>query len=145
MAMKNAATSGDTVTVHYSGRLDDGSVFDSSEGGEPLQFTIGAHEVIDGFENAIIGMNTGDKKTENISPEHGYGEREDDLVFHVPRSSMQPGVEIEVGDFVRVTLPDGQTAPMQVVGLDEESVTLDANHPLAGKTLTFDLELVEIK
>jgi peptidylprolyl isomerase len=90
-------------------------------------------------------MKTGDKKTENIPADNAYGHREDDLVFHVPRSSMQAGLDIEVGDFVKVTLPDGQTAPMQVVGLDPESVTLDANHPLAGKTLTFELELVEIK
>jgi peptidylprolyl isomerase len=143
--MKNAASAGDTVTVHYKGSLDDGTIFDTSEGDQPLEFTIGAHEVISGFENAIVGMNTGDRKTEHITAGDAYGEREDDLVFHVPRSSMQPGLEIEVGDFVRVTLPDGQTAPMQVVGLEAETVTLDANHPLAGKTLTFELELMEIK
>lgn len=143
--MKSSAERGDTVAVHYKGTLSDGTVFDSSEGEQPLQFTIGAHEVIDGFENAVAGMNVGDKKTADIPAEDAYGHREDDLVFHVPRSSMQDGLEIEVGDFVRVTLPDGQTAPMQVVGLDPESVTLDANHPLAGKTLTFELELVEIK
>lgn len=143
--MKNSAERGDTVAVHYKGTLSDGTVFDSSEGDQPLEFTIGAHEVIDGFENAVTGMNVGDKKTADIPAEDAYGHREDDLVFHVPRSSMQAGIDVEVGDFVRVTLPDGQTAPMQVVGLDAEAVTLDANHPLAGKTLTFELELVEIK
>jgi FKBP-type peptidyl-prolyl cis-trans isomerase 2 len=143
--MKTSAERGDTVAVHYKGTLSDGTVFDSSEGEQPLEFTIGAHEVIDGFENAVTGMNVGDKKTADIPAEDAYGHREDDLVFHVPRSSMQNGLDIEVGDFVRVTLPDGQTAPMQVVGLDAEAVTLDANHPLAGKTLTFELELMEIK
>ena len=141
--MKNSAALGDTVAVNYKGTLEDGSIFDASE--EPLEFTIGAHEVIEGFENAVTGMKTGDKKTEAIPPDQAYGHREDDLIFHIPRSSMQTGLDVEVGDFVRVTLPDGQTAPMQVVGLDEEAVTLDANHPLAGKTLTFELELVSIK
>jgi peptidylprolyl isomerase len=143
--MKNTAERGDTVAVHYKGTLEDGSVFDSSEDAQPIEFTIGAHEVIDGFENAVIGMSAGDKKTENILPENAYGEREDELVFHIPRSSMQPGLDVSAGDFVRVTLPDGQTAPMQVLSIDDEAVTLDANHPLAGKTLTFELELVEIK
>lgn len=142
--MKNSAEPGDTVTVHYKGTLADGSVFDSSEGEQPLEFTIGAHEVIDGFENAVIGMSAGDKKTQAIPPEDAYGQREEALVFHVPRTSMQPGLDVSPGDFVRVTLPDGQTAPMQVVDVDDEAVTLDANHPLAGKTLTFELELVKI-
>jgi peptidylprolyl isomerase len=143
--MKSTAGQGDTVTVHYKGSLDDGSVFDSSEGSDPIEFTIGAHEVIDGFENAIVGMAAGEKKTENIPADQAYGGREDQLVFHVPRSSLQGGLDVVVGDYVRVTLPDGQAASMQVVGLDEEAVTLDANHPLAGKTLTFELELVAIK
>ena len=143
--MKNTAERGDTVAVHYKGTLEDGSVFDSSEGDQPLEFTIGAHEVIDGFEDAVIGMSTGDKKTQAIAPENAYGNREDELVFHIPRSSMQPGFDVSPGDFVRVSLPDGQTAPMQVIEVDDDAVTLDANHPLAGKTLTFELELVEIK
>lgn len=143
--MKNAAEPGDVVTVHYKGTLEDGSVFDSSEGNEPLEFTIGAHEVISGFEDAVIGMAAGDRKTQAIPPEEAYGQHEDELVFHIPRTSMQPGFDVAPGDFVRVTLPDGQTAPMQVLEVDEEAVTLDANHPLAGKTLTFELELVAIK
>ena len=143
--MKSSAERGDTVAVHYKGTLEDGSVFDSSEGSDPLEFTIGEHEVIDGFENAVIGMSAGDRKTQEIAPEDAYGHREDQLVFHVPRTSMQPGFDVSPGDFVRVTLPDGQTAPMQVVDVDDEAVTLDANHPLAGKTLTFELELVEIR
>ena len=143
--MKTQARQGDTVMVHYKGTLPDGAIFDTSEGEDPIEFTIGAHEVIEGFENAIIGMAAGDRKTESITPDRAYGTREDDLVFHVPRTAVQTGVEVTVGDVVRVTLPDGQTAPMHVVGADDESVTLDANHPLAGQTLTFDLHLVSIK
>lgn len=143
--MTQKAKNGDTVSVHYKGSLGDGSVFDSSEGQDPIEFTIGEHQVIDGFENAIVGMAPGDKKRESIAPREGYGEREDDLVFRVPKSSLQEGTELTVGDMVRVTLPDGQTAPMQIVSTDDSSLTLDANHPLAGKTLTFELELVSIK
>lgn len=143
--MTQKAKSGDTVSVHYKGSLGDGSVFDSSEGQEPIEFTIGEHQVIEGFENAIIGMAPGDKKRESVAPVEGYGEREDDLVFRVPKSSLHEGAEFTVGDMVRVTLPDGQTAPMQIVSTDDSALTLDANHPLAGKTLTFDLELVSIK
>jgi peptidylprolyl isomerase len=139
------AKNGDTVSVHYKGSLDDGSVFDSSEGQDPIEFTIGEHQVIEGLENAIVGMTPGDKKREAISPAEGYGDREEDLVFQVPKSSLQAAADFTVGDVVRVTLPDGQTAPMQIVTTDDSSLTLDANHPLAGKTLTFDLELVSIK
>lgn len=143
--MAQKAKSGDTVSVHYKGSLGDGSVFDSSEGQDPIEFTIGEHQVIEGFENAIVGMTPGDKKRESIAPGEGYGQREDDLVFRVPKSSLQEETEFTVGDMVRVTLPDGQAAPMQIVSTDDSSLTLDANHPLAGKTLTFDLELVSIK
>ena len=143
--MQQTARQGDKVSVHYKGTLDDGSVFDSSVGGDPIEFTVGAREVIEGFDDAIVGMAVGDRKTENIPAERAYGEREDDLVFEVPRTSLEQGFEIEVGDVVRVQLPDGQNAPMQIAALDDETITLDANHPLAGKALTFELELVEIK
>lgn len=143
--MKQTASQGDTVAVHYKGTLENGSVFDSSEGQDPIEFTIGQHEVIPGFENAVIGMATGETKRESILPENAYGSREDSLVFEIPRSSLEPEFEVSAGDVVRVTLPDGQIAPMQVVELDDESVTLDANHPLAGQTLIFDLELVAIR
>lgn len=142
--MAQTAREGDKVRVHYKGSLDDGSVFDSSEGSDPIEFTIGEHQVIDGFEQAIVGMAEGDRKTENIPANRAYGAREEDLVFQVPRSSMQPGFEVAVGDVVRVQLPDGEDAPMQVAALDGEIITLDANHPLAGKDLTFELELVGI-
>ena len=139
------AQSGDTVSVHYTGTLENGSVFDSSQGQDPIEFTIGKRQVIEGFEDAIIGMAPGEKKRESIAADKAYGDHEEALVFQVPRSAMQSGIDIEVGDMVRVTLPDGQTAPMQVVETDDASLTLDANHPLAGQILTFDLELVAIK
>jgi peptidylprolyl isomerase len=136
------AKRGDTVHVHYKGSLEDGSVFDSSEGGDPLEFTIGAGEVIPGFEDAVLGMNAGDRKRETILAERAYGERQNELIFKVDRGQIPPGTEVELGDMLRIGFPDGQNASVQVIELDDRSVTLDANHPLAGKTLIFDLELV---
>jgi peptidylprolyl isomerase len=137
------AKQGDTVHVHYKGSLEDGTLFDSSEGNDPISFTIGTGEVITGFEEAIVGMSEGDSKTERIVPERAYGERRDELVFSVGRDQMPEG-DVEVGDMLSVGFPDGRTAQVQIAELDEESVTLDANHPLAGKTLVFELELVSI-
>ncbi len=142
--MRDAAREGDTVRVHYKGRLDDGSVFDSSEDGDPIEFTIGANQVIQGFEQAVVGMTAGETKVKSIPAGEAYGERQDELVFEVPRTAVQQGMDVSVGDLVQVHLPDGQTAPMQVTAIDDESMTLDANHPLAGKDLTFDLKLVQI-
>lgn len=144
-AMSKTAKAGNTVTIHYTGTLEDGSVFDTSDGDEPIEFTIGEHEVIGGLEDAVVGMAVGDKKKATIPADGAYGEREEDLIFEVARSSIQAGQEVEVGDSVRVQLPDGQTAAMQVAAVDEGSITLDANHPLAGKTLIFDVELVSIR
>ena len=138
------AKRGDTVHVHYRGTLDDGSEFDSSAGSDPIVFTIGAGQVIPGFENAIEGMSTGDKKTERIEAENAYGDHRDELVFTVGRDQMPDGADVEVGDMLQVGFPDGSNATVQVAALDDQSVTLDANHPLAGKNLTFELELVSI-
>ena len=137
------AKQGDTVHVHYKGSLEDGTLFDSSEGSDPISFTIGAGEVITGFEEAIVGMSAGDSKTERITPERGYGDRRDELVFSVGRDQMPEG-EVEVGDMLSVGFPDGRTASVQIAELNGDRVTLDANHPLAGKTLVFDLDLVSI-
>ena len=137
------AKRGDTVHVHYKGTLDDGSVFDSSEGGEPISFTIGSGEVIPGFETAIEGMSPGDKKTERMEPENAYGDHREELVFSVPKDQMPEG-DIEVGDMLRVGFPDGSSSAVQVASLEGDTVQLDANHPLAGKPLTFELELVRI-
>ncbi len=139
------AKRGDTVHVHYKGTLDDGSVFDSSEGAEPIVFTLGAGEVIPGFEQAVEGMTTGEKKTQHIPAGDAYGEHRDELVFTVSRDQMPEGTDIEVGDMLRVGFPDGSSAAVQVAGIEEGGVTLDANHPLAGKNLTFELELVAIE
>jgi peptidylprolyl isomerase len=139
------AKTGDKVNVHYTGKLDDGSVFDSSEGHDPLQFTIGEHEVIPGFENGVVGMNAGDSKTVRIEAGDAYGERTDDLVFQVSRDQFPDDSDVSVGDVVRVGFADGRTAPMQVAAVSDHSITLDANHPLAGKALTFDLKLVSIE
>jgi peptidylprolyl isomerase len=139
------ARHGDTVHVHYRGTLDDGTEFDSSEGGDPIIFTLGAGQVIPGFEEAITGMTAGDKKTQRIEAQNAYGDRRDELVFTVGREQMPDGAEVEVGDMLRVGFPDGSNAAVQVAAIDGETVTLDANHPLAGKDLTFDLELVTIE
>jgi peptidylprolyl isomerase len=142
--MDEQAKRGDTVHVHYRGTLDDGSEFDSSAGSDPISFTLGAGEVIPGFETAVEGMSAGDKKTERIEAANAYGEHRDELVFSVGREQMPEGSDVEVGDMLRIGFPDGSSANVQVAAVDEQSVTLDANHPLAGKNLTFDLELVKI-
>ena len=138
------ARSGDRVRVHYTGTFEDGSQFDSSAGGDPIEFTIGAGEVVPGFEQAVSGMTVGEKKSTRIEADDGYGARTDQLVFTVSRSEVPPGMELAIGDHLRLGAPDGETIAAEVTAMDEESVTLDANHPLAGKTLVFDLELVEI-
>lgn len=141
---RTEAKRGDTVHVHYQGTLDDGTVFDSSEGGDPIVFTIGSGDVIPGFETAIEGMAAGEKKKQHIPVDQAYGERRDDLVFSVPREQMPVDAEVEVGDTLRIGFPDGSSAIVQVAAVEEASVTLDANHPLAGKDLIFELELVSI-
>ena len=138
------AKRGDTVHVHYKGTLDDGSVFDSSEGSDPISFTIGGGQVIAGFENAIEGMSVGETKTSRMEPEDAYGDRREELVFSVGKDQMPEGADIEVGDMLRVGFPDGSSSAVQVAAVEADSVQLDANHPLAGKPLTFELELVRI-
>lgn len=138
------AKRGDKVKVHYDGTLEDGTTFDSSRDSEPIEFTIGEGQVIEGFEDAIVGMAVGDTKTETIAAEQAYGERDESLIFRVDRSQMPDDTEVQVGDFLHVGFPDGSDAAVQVAGLDEQSVMLDANHPLAGKTLIFALTLVGI-
>ena len=140
----NQARRGDTVHVHYRGTLGDGTEFDSSAGSDPLTFTIGAGEVIPGFETAVEGMSAGEKKTHTINSGDAYGEHRDELVFSVGRDQMPDDTEIEVGDTLQIGFPDGSSASVQVAAMDRQSVTLDANHPLAGKDLTFELELVSI-
>jgi peptidylprolyl isomerase len=139
------AKRGDTVQVHYRGTLDDGTEFDSSAGRDPLEFTIGEGQVIPGFEEAVVGMATGDTKKQRIEAKDAYGEHSDELVFAVSRGRIPEGTEVAVGDTLRIGFGDGQTAAVQVTELDADTITLDANHPLAGEALTFELELVAIQ
>ncbi len=138
------AKRGDTVHVLYKGTLDDGAVFDSSEGHDPISFTIGNGEVITGFENAVEGMALGEKKTERMEPADAYGHRNEELVFTVGKDQMPEGAEIEVGDMLQVGFPDGSNSTVTVAAVEEDAVRLDGNHPLAGMALTFELELVRI-
>lgn len=137
------AKEGDTVRVHYTGKLDDGSVFDSSQGRDPLEFTLGGGQVIPGFEQAILGMQPGESKTVTIESGEAYGARREELTLQVGRNQLPPDMEPQVGQ--RLQMQQGeQTVVVRITGVDAETVTLDANHPLAGQDLTFELELVEV-
>ncbi len=138
------AQPGDTVSVHYAGRLDDGTPFDSSEGREPLSFTLGSGQVVAGFDEAVTGMEVGEDKTVRLEPEAAYGARRDDLVLDVPKTAFPDGSVPSVGQGVRLGLQGGGALEARVVEVEDESVTLDANHPLAGQALTFDLTLVDV-
>lgn len=137
---------GDTVKVHYTGKLGDGSVFDTSrERNEPLEFTLGQGQLIPGFEKAVEGMNVGDSTTVDIPSGEAYGERRDDLELEVSRNELPDNIEPEVGMQLQMQQQqNGKAIPVQITEVSDEKVTLDANHPLAGKDLTFDIELVEI-
>lgn len=138
------AKKGDTVQIHYTGRLEDGTVFDTSRSRHPLQFTLGNSQVIAGFENAITGMNVGESKTAVIPVELAYGARRDDMVVTMKRDQLPPDLDAKVGQRLELTQADDQVMLVTVTGVTESSITLDANHPLAGKALTFDLELIAI-
>jgi len=139
------AQQGSTVKVHYTGTLkEDGSQFDSSEGREPLEFKLGEGMVIAGFEKAVIGKSVGDSVSVEIPPEEGYGSPNDQLVFQVRKDQIPPNVELEEGIMLEIRSEDGSPAYVRVTDFDEEMVTLDGNHPLAGKTLCFAIELVEV-
>jgi peptidylprolyl isomerase len=137
------AKRGDTVRIHYTGKLDDGSVFDSSQGRDPLEFTLGAQQVIPGFEDAVLGMRAGDEKTVRIPVAQAYGERKPELLLQVGREQLPEHIEPEVGQQLQVS-QGGQVAVVTITDVSEQAVTLDANHPLAGQDLTFELELVGI-
>jgi len=135
------AAKGDKVTIHYTGKTQDGNVFDSSQGGDPLQFTVGSGELIPGVNNAVEGMSVGESKTVEIAPQDGYGQRQDGLEQRVARNMLP--AEAKEGDPLRAQA-EGQEIIVWVKELGEEEAVLDANHPLAGKTLVFDLELVSV-
>ncbi|MGO4818321.1 FKBP-type peptidyl-prolyl cis-trans isomerase [Flavobacterium sp. W22_SRS_FP1] len=134
-----------TVKVHYTGKLSDGQVFDSSEGKEPLEFTLGQGRLIPGFEKGLMDMKLNEKKTVTIAKEEAYGEVNQDLIQEVQKSELPQEITPEVGMGLVSKSSDGQEMNLQVIEVREESIVLDGNHPLAGKDLTFDLEVVEIK
>ena len=139
------AKAGDTVRVHYTGTLEEGTQFDSSrDRDEPLQFALDGCSVIPGFEKAVIGMSPGDTTTARIPADEAYGQRNEELVVTVKRAELPPRLEPQVGQRLHSHQPDGQPISATITEVTDESVTLDANHPLAGKDLTFDIELVEI-
>ncbi|MFO8082311.1 MAG: peptidylprolyl isomerase [Armatimonadota bacterium] len=138
------ASAGDTVKVHYTGKLEDGTVFDSSREREPLEFTLESGQIIPGFEEAVEGMEEGEETTVEIPPEKAYGMRQEDAVMEFPATELPDEMEPEVGMQLQLQGANGQAFPARVVEVGDETVVLDANHPLAGETLTFDIELVEV-
>lgn len=135
---------GHFVSVHYEGTLESGEVFDSSEGRHPMEVEIGAGKVIPGFEKALMGMALKEKKNFTLEPEEAYGYRDDSLTHSFERAEIPAGVDVEVGQTVALSSRDGQQVPAQIVEANDQKVVVDLNHPLAGKTLTFDIEVVGI-
>ena len=138
------AKSGDTVRVHYTGKLNDGTQFDSSAGGDPLEFSLGEGNVIPGFENAVEGMEIGESKSVTIEAEQAYGPRHEQLVQDVPREQLPNDMQPAVGMQLQAQGEDGRTMRLVVTAVEDEAITVDGNHPLAGQSLNFDIELVSI-
>lgn len=136
--------SGDKVRVHYHGKLRSGETFDSSQGREPLEFQVGSGQVIKGFDNGVIGMQVGDKKTVEIAVDDAYGQKSEEMIVEFPRNQFPPDLDPQIGMQLMMNNGSGQSFPVSVTEVKEESVILDANHPLAGEDLIFDIELVEI-
>lgn len=140
-----AAKKGDTVTVHYEGSLKDGTVFDSSRDRDPVSFKLGEGQLIPGFEKAVEGLAPGESTTAEVPPEEGYGPRRDEMVLAVEREQLPDDLDPDVGQQLQMQQPDGNSMVVTVAEVSDSSVTLDANHPLAGKELVFDIELVDIE
>ena len=138
------ARSGDTVKIHYKGTLDDGTQFDSSEDRDPLEFELGSGQVIPGFDTAVEGMAVGESKSVRLEPEEEYGPRHDQLVPEVERSVLPEDLTPEEGMALQTESPEGQVMQLMVTAITETTITLDANHPLAGQALSFEIELVDI-
>ncbi|MBM3445575.1 MAG: peptidylprolyl isomerase [Bacteroidetes bacterium] len=138
------AKKGDVVRVHYTGKLTDGSQFDSSVGRAPLEFILGAGQMIAGFNAGVLGMTIGEKKTINIDPANGYGLKNPEAIIDFPKSNIPEGMSIEIGMKLNLQNEYGQPVPVEVIEIKEEAIVMDANHFLAGKDLVFDVELVEI-
>jgi len=138
------AKSGDTVKVHYTGTLEGGEVFDTSRGKEPLEFTVGGGQLIKGFDEAVVGMAKGDSISVTIAAAEAYGLHREEMIFEVDKEQFPEGLNPETGQQLKTETGDGHPLIVTVTAVNEEKVTLDANHPLAGKDLTFEIELVEI-
>ena len=138
------AQDGDTVRIHYTGTLDDGTQFDSSADREPIEFTLGSKSVIPGFEAGVSGMQVGEQKSIHIPAEEAYGQRNENLVEEVPLQQFPEDMQLQVGMHLQAQSPNGESFNVVVTALGDESATLDGNHPLAGEALNFELELVEI-
>jgi len=138
------AKNGNTVKVHYTGTLEDGGTFDSSEGRDPFEFTLGKNMVIPGFENAVLGMQTGNETTITLTPDEAYGNPVPEMVTTVSRDQLPADLAPEKGMMLQASSPDGSVMQVQVTGVSADEITVDANHPLAGKTLTFQIRLLEI-
>ena len=135
---------GDTVSVHYTGTLTSGEVFDSSLERKPLKFTLGKGQLIPGFERAIMGLSVGEKVKANIPSKEAYGEHNSEMVLRVPNNQLPSELDAQVGMQLQLNQPDGQVIPVQITQVKVEMVTIDANHPLAGEDLNFDIEIIEI-
>ena len=136
---------GDKIKVHYHGKLDDGTTFDSSEGRDPLAFEVGSGMVIPGFDAGVTGMEKGDKKTIKIPSDEAYGPTLDEMIMEFPKERFPEDMKPEIGMTLNMSNQEGQSFPVVIKEVKDDVVVLDANHPLAGKDLTFDLELVEIE
>lgn len=141
--MTEAIKNGDTIQVNYTGRLDNGEVFDSSEGQPPLEFTVGSGSIIPGFDNAVVGMLPGESTTVTIPPEEAYGPLRDELFVEVSRDKFPADMSIEQGMQLQMTDPSGNTIPAVISEVLDSSIRINANHPLAGKELTFDIDIVK--
>ncbi|MDZ7645427.1 MAG: peptidylprolyl isomerase [Woeseiaceae bacterium] len=138
------AKDGDSVRIHYTGKLQDGTEFDSSSGRDPLEFKLGEGQIIPGLEKAVVGMDKGEDKTVTVEPAEAYGDRHEQLVQQVPKSALPEDIEPSVGMQLQSQTPDGQAMPLVVTEVSDDAITVDANHPLAGQTLNFEIKLVEI-
>jgi peptidylprolyl isomerase len=142
--MSQSVKKGDTVKIHYTGRIKDGPVFDSSVERDPLEFEIGSGSIIKGLEKAVVGMKPGEKKEISVPPEEGYGDLDQKLLFDMPKEKIPADIKPEVGMRLQLVNSKGQTIPVLITEIKDESIKIDANHPLAGKELIFNIELLQI-
>ena len=141
---KDSIKTGSSVKFHYTGKLESGTVFDSSEGKEPHQFKVGEGMIIPGLEKQMVGMKAGDKKEISVSPAEAYGDRREDLTREIPKGPVPEGMTLEKGAIIYLKTPDGQAIPATIMEVKDQTVVMDFNHPLAGQTLVFNVEIVEV-